>query len=106
MIRFCAALIAVTIACGCTTAVAGEAQRVLAALAANPPYSRAQIVQTVANQGYFEIEHLHQAADGSWTCTALVDVAKRERLKIGKYGLILKATLLPPQQVARANQPG
>jgi hypothetical protein len=59
------------------------------------PLSRAQVVQMIANRGYFEMSGLKKLPDGSWRCTALAGIGKRVAVTMDRYGNITQ-TDLPP----------
>jgi hypothetical protein len=55
--------------------------------------SRAQVEQTIADQGYFEMDDLTRQRDGSWTCTAMAGPDRRVALTILRNGTILQKDL-------------
>lgn len=63
-----------------------------AAMAAEP-LSRAQVLQMIADRGYFETNDLTQAPDGSWHCTALAGPGQRVALTLDKNGTIIENDL-------------
>jgi hypothetical protein len=58
------------------------------AVMAPEPLSRAQIRQMIADRGYFEIDGLEQAPDGTWHCTALAGPGQRVALTLDRNGAI------------------
>jgi hypothetical protein len=62
------------------------------------PLSRAQVAQTLADRGYFEVDDLMRQDDGTWTCTALVGPGRRVAITIDGNGTIIQNDL--PQNAA------
>jgi hypothetical protein len=53
--------------------------------------SRAQVVQMIADHGYFEMADLRRLPDGRWSCTALAGPGRRCDGQIRQYHAIRRA---------------
>jgi hypothetical protein len=60
---------------------------------ASEPLSRAQVVQMIADRGYFEMDDLRRGRDGSWRCTALAGPGRRVAITMDKRGNITQTDL-------------
>lgn len=70
---------------------AGSVPAHAAAALAAEPMSRAQVRQTIADRGYFELRHLERSPDGSWRCTALANAGKRVTVILDRNGNVSEA---------------
>ncbi len=101
--RLAAALLALALTSARALAHAGGAlgpvgpcrQSARCASDVEPPYSRAQLLQTIRDRGYFEVRDLRRSAGGTWQCTAMAGVGDHVRLEIGEHGTILGKEPLP-----------
>ena len=79
-------LLALSLAVAARADAAAPASRGAAAL--HEPLSRAQVAQTIADRGYFEMDGLRQGRDGNWRCTALSGPGQRVTITVDPYGNI------------------
>ncbi len=96
MIRFAVALALLVLPVAAAAQAPGDVpapKRAEAAAMTPEPLSRAQVLQMIADHGYFEMSGLEQAPDGSWHCTALAGPGQRVAITLDKNGAITETDL-------------